>query len=86
LNEPILVVYLIKTEYIMEIKQLGKAGVGFYPVTVGQAVIFLDGTNAEVTEPQMDLIFGWNRNYISLTSTESDNYLIVEKNSSSTQE
>ena len=61
-----------------QIKQLNKAGVDFYPVAVGQGTIFLDGTNAEVTEPQMDLIFGWNRNYISLTSTESDNYLIVE--------
>lgn len=61
-----------------QIKQLKEKNVGFYPLTVGEAVIFLDGTNAEVTEPMMDLIFNWNRNYINLTPIESDNYLIAD--------
>lgn len=60
-----------------QIRQLKQQNVEFYPVTVGEAVIFKDGTNAEVTEQQMDLIFNWNRNYISLTSVESSNYLIA---------
>lgn len=64
----------------VKIKQLKQYEEIFYPVTVGQAVIFEDdGTNADITEPQMDLIFNWNRNYISLTSTdETDNYIILE--------
>lgn len=65
----------------VKIKQLKQYEEIFYPVTVGQAVIFEDdGTNADITEPQMDLIFNWNRNYISLTSTdETDNYIIIEE-------
>lgn len=65
----------------VKIKQLKQYDEIFYPVTVGQAVIFEDdGTNADITEPQMDLIFNWNRNYISLTSTdETDNYIILEQ-------
>jgi hypothetical protein len=27
----------------------------------------------------MDLIFGWSRNYISLTSIESDNYVVFDE-------
>ena len=61
-----------------QIKQLKDKGASFYPLTVGQAVVFEDGTNAEITEPQMDLIFGWSRNYISLTSIESDNYVVFD--------
>ena len=65
----------------VKIKQLKQYEEIFYPVTVGQAVIFEDdGTNADIAEPQMDLIFNWNRNYISLTSTdETDNYIILEQ-------
>lgn len=62
-----------------QIKQLKEKNVAFYPLTVGQAVVFEDGTNAEITEPQMDLIFGWSRNYISLTSIESDNYVVFDE-------
>jgi len=60
-----------------QIKQLKEKSVKFYPLTVGQAVVFEDGTNAEITEEQMDLIFGWNRNYISLTTYEPDNTITV---------
>lgn len=60
-----------------KIKQLKQHDEIFYPVTVGQAVIFEDdSTNADISEPQMDLIFNWNRNYINLTPTETDNYVI----------
>lgn len=58
-----------------KIKQLVEKEQVFYPVTVGQAVIFEDETNAEITEPQMDQIFGWSRNYIEFTSIDNDNYI-----------
>lgn len=64
-----------------QIKQLKEQNVGFYPLTVGEAVIFLDGTNAEVTEAQMDLIFGWSRNSFSLSLTDSDNFIEVSSES-----
>lgn len=61
----------------VKIKQLKQHDEIFYPVTVGQAVIFEDdGTNADISEPMMDVIFGWNRNYINLIPTETDNYVI----------
>lgn len=60
-----------------QIKQLKEKNVGFYPLTVGEAVIFLDGTNAEVTEAKMDEIFDWSRNAFYLTLTDTDNYLEV---------
>lgn len=60
-----------------QIKQLKEKNVGFYPLTVGEAVIFLDGTNAEVTEAKMDEIFNWSRNAFYLTLTDTDNYLEV---------
>lgn len=60
-----------------QIKQLKEKNVGFYPLTVGEAVIFLDGTNAEVTETKMDEIFDWSRNAFYLTLTDTDNYLEV---------
>ena len=41
-----------------QIKQLEDKNIGFYPLTVGEAVIFKDGTNSEVTEAQMIQIFG----------------------------
>lgn len=54
-----------------DIKELKQHDEGFYPLTVGQAVIFPDdNTNANLTESQMDLIFDWSRNYISLTSID----------------
>ncbi len=64
---------------MVKIKQLKQHDEIFYPVTVGQAVIFEDdGTNADISEPMMDLIFDWSRNYISLTSTdETDNYIVL---------
>ena len=62
-----------------QIKQLKEKNVGFYPLTVGEAVIFLDGTNAEVTEAKMDQIFDWSRNSFSLTKTSTDNYIYVER-------
>ncbi len=40
-----------------DIKQLKKKGNSFYPVTVGEAVIFKDNTNAEVREQEMEEIF-----------------------------
>ena len=61
-----------------EIKQLKekKTDEIFYPVTVGEAVIFEDRTNADLSEVSMDNIFNWNRNYIDLTPTLG-NYIIV---------
>ena len=62
----------------VKIKQLKQHDEIFYPVTVGEAVIFEDSTNAEVSEEDMNRIFNFNRNYITLTSTdETDNYLNV---------
>lgn len=61
-----------------QIKQLKEKNVGFYPLTVGEAVIFLDGTNAEVTDAKMDEIFNWSRNAIYLTPRETDNYIYFE--------
>lgn len=62
-----------------ELKQLRELEGIFYPVTVGEGVIFKDGTNAEITEPQMDLIFDWTRNYAELTSTDdTDNYIVIK--------
>lgn len=63
-----------------KIKQLVEKEQVFYPVTVGQAVIFEDETNAEITEPQMDQIFGWSRNYIEFTSIDNDNYITATVN------
>lgn len=61
-----------------EIKQLKekKTNETFYPVTVGEAVIYEDRTNADLSEVSMDNIFDWNRNYINLTPTLG-NYLII---------
>lgn len=60
-----------------KIKQLKQHDEIFYPVTVGEAVIFEDdNTNAAITEAQMDIIFGFSRNYINLTPAETDNYAI----------
>ena len=61
-----------------DIKQLKEKNIGIYPVTVGEAVIFKDNTDAEIEEREMDDIFKWNRNYINLIETESDNYMIAE--------
>lgn len=64
-----------------EIKQLKekKTDEIFYPVTVGEAVIYQDRTNADLSEVTMDSIFDWNRNYIDLIPTKSNNYVIVEE-------
>ena len=57
------------------IKQLEEKQRRIYPVAVGEAVIFRDNTNAEVSEDTMDTIFGWNRNYISFVTVDSENYV-----------
>lgn len=44
-----------------KIKRLKEKDVVFYPLTSGQAVVFEDGTNTEVTENQMNQIFNWTR-------------------------
>ena len=44
-----------------KIKQLKEKNIVFYPLTSGQAVVFEDGTNTEVTENQMNQIFNWTR-------------------------
>ncbi len=63
-----------------KIKQLKQHDEIFYPITTGEAVIFKDHTNAEVSEQEMEEIFDWSGNYLDLYSTEeTDNYLIVEK-------
>lgn len=63
-----------------KIKQLKQHDEIFYPITTGEAVIFKDHTNAEVSEQEMEEIFDWSGNYLELHSTEeTDNYLIVEK-------
>lgn len=69
-----------------KIKQLVEKEQVFYPVTVGQAVIFEDETNAEITEPQMDQIFGWSRNYIEFTSIDNDNYITATVNAADSDE
>ena len=62
-----------------KLKQLKQHDEIFYPITVGEAVIFKDSTNAEVSEQEMEQIFGWSGNYFSIFPTDdSDNYLEVE--------
>ena len=64
-----------------DIKQLKKKGISFYPLTVGEAVIFKDSTNAEVSEQEMEEIFGWSGNYMILSRTdETDNYIELTYN------
>lgn len=63
-----------------KIKQLKQHDEIFYPITTGEAVIFKDHTNAEVSEQEMEEIFDWSGNYLELHSTEeTDNYITVEK-------
>lgn len=60
------------------LKQLKQHDEIFYPITVGEAVIFKDSTNAEVSEQEMEDIFGWSGNYFILSKTaETDNYLDI---------
>lgn len=62
-----------------KLKQLKQHDEIFYPITVGEAVIFKDSTNAEVSEQEMEQIFGWSGNYVILHVTnDSDNYLEIE--------
>lgn len=64
----------------VKIKQLKQHDEIFYPVTVGRAVIFEDSTNAEVSELEMEEIFGWIGNYMYLTETyDTDNYIEVSR-------
>lgn len=61
-----------------KLKQLKQHDEIFYPITVGEAVIFKDSTNAEVSEQEMEDIFGWSANYIVLNRTnETDNYITI---------
>lgn len=70
-----------------KLKQLKQHDEIFYPITVGEAVIFKDSTNAEVSEQEMEEIFGWSGNYFILTETnESDNYLEIENDYSNYDE
>ena len=64
-----------------KLKQLKQHDEIFYPITVGEAVIFKDSTNAEVSELEMEDIFGWSANYIVLNRTdETDNYVTITYN------
>ena len=61
-----------------KLKQLKQHDEIFYPITVGEAVIFKDSTNAEISEQEMEEIFGWSANYIVLERTnETDNYITI---------
>lgn len=70
-----------------KLKQLKQHEEIFYPVTVGQAVIFEDSTNAAITESQMDEIFEWNRDSVVFTPTVSNtNFLEVRLDPSTAEE
>lgn len=63
-----------------KLKQLKQHDEIFYPITVGEAVIFKDSTNAEVSEQEMEEIFDWSGNWIEFTKTQdSDNYILIEQ-------
>ena len=65
-----------------KLKQLKQHDEIFYPITVGEAVIFKDGTDAEISEQEMNEIFGYNRNWINLVSTEdTDNFIEITSDS-----
>lgn len=62
-----------------KLKQLKQHEEIFYPVTVGQAVIFEDdSTSAKVTDEEMDEIFDWDRNGIELVPIEIENSNFIE--------
>lgn len=58
-----------------EIKQLKekKTDEIFYPVTVGQGVIFEDdSTNAAISENDMNEMFSWSKNSLDMTTISTD--------------
>lgn len=70
-----------------KIKQLKQHEEIFYPITVGEAVIFEDSTNAEVSELEMEEIFKWSGNYfVLIDTTDTDNYLEIDFGGSSYDE
>lgn len=70
-----------------KLKQLKQHEEIFYPVTVGQAVIFEDSTNAAITESQMNEIFEWNRDSVVFTPTVNNtNFLEVRLDPSTAEE